>query len=806
MIASLAMMMASSAFAGGSDCCNANGTPGCDDAACQALICGQDPFCCDVEWDQICADAANEQCKVCSGDPPGPTCGKGAGPCGEPNGTPGCDDVECCELICGQDPFCCDVEWDQICADAAIEQCGGKKGPTCGKGAGPCGEPNGTPGCDDVECCELICGQDPFCCDVEWDGICADAANEQCGGKPGSDCCIANGTPGCDDKDCTNLICGQDPFCCDVEWDQICADAASEQCAVCGGDPQPVCGEGAGPCDEPNGTPGCDDVECCKLICAKDPFCCDVEWDQICADAANDLCGKVECECDGDINGNGNVGPADLAALLASWGTPGVGFPCSTDIDGDGNVGPADLAELLANWGSCDDDPQPVCGEGAGPCGEPNGTPGCNDVECCELICGQDPFCCDVEWDQICADAANEQCGGKPGSDCCVANGTPGCDDQACQDLICGQDPFCCDVEWDQICADAANDQCKVCGGGGPGPVCGEGAGPCGEPNGTPGCNDVECCELICGQDPFCCDVEWDQICADAANEQCDGGPGPVCGEGAGPCGEPNGTPGCNDVECCELICGQDPFCCDVEWDGICADAAIEQCGGEPPASDCCVPNGTPGCDEQACQDLICGQDPFCCDVEWDQICADAAIEQCDVCGGGGPTPVCGEGAGPCGEPNGTPGCDDVECCELICAADPFCCDVEWDAICADAANAECGGDPIPVCGEGAGPCGEPNGTPGCDDVDCCEAICAADPFCCEVEWDGICADAANEQCGGGGDPACGEGAGPCGEPNGTPGCDDVNCCETVCANDPFCCDTEWDQICADAAAKLCGS
>jgi hypothetical protein len=49
-----------------------------------------------------------------------------------------------------------------------------------------------------------------------------------------------------------------------------------------------------------------------------------------------------------DLNGDGVVGPADLAALLASWG---LCIGCPADLDGDSVVGPADLAELLANWG-----------------------------------------------------------------------------------------------------------------------------------------------------------------------------------------------------------------------------------------------------------------------------------------------------------------------------------------------------------------------------------------------------------------------------------------------------------------------
>ena len=50
-----------------------------------------------------------------------------------------------------------------------------------------------------------------------------------------------------------------------------------------------------------------------------------------------------------DLDGDGTVGPADLAILLAAWGACG---DCEADLDGDGIVGPSDLAILLAAWGS----------------------------------------------------------------------------------------------------------------------------------------------------------------------------------------------------------------------------------------------------------------------------------------------------------------------------------------------------------------------------------------------------------------------------------------------------------------------
>lgn len=52
--------------------------------------------------------------------------------------------------------------------------------------------------------------------------------------------------------------------------------------------------------------------------------------------------------CAGDLDGNGEVGATDLAALLAAWGSSG-----AADLDGDGSVGSPDIALLLGAWGTC---------------------------------------------------------------------------------------------------------------------------------------------------------------------------------------------------------------------------------------------------------------------------------------------------------------------------------------------------------------------------------------------------------------------------------------------------------------------
>ena len=58
----------------------------------------------------------------------------------------------------------------------------------------------------------------------------------------------------------------------------------------------------------------------------------------------------VHGPCPADFDGNGAVGPFDLAILLGNWG-PNPNHPA--DLDADGTVGPPDLALLLGNWGPC---------------------------------------------------------------------------------------------------------------------------------------------------------------------------------------------------------------------------------------------------------------------------------------------------------------------------------------------------------------------------------------------------------------------------------------------------------------------
>jgi hypothetical protein len=57
----------------------------------------------------------------------------------------------------------------------------------------------------------------------------------------------------------------------------------------------------------------------------------------------------ISCYEVADLNLDGVVDAADLAALIGAWGAS---IDSPADFDGDGAVGASDLAVLIASWGS----------------------------------------------------------------------------------------------------------------------------------------------------------------------------------------------------------------------------------------------------------------------------------------------------------------------------------------------------------------------------------------------------------------------------------------------------------------------
>ncbi len=271
-------------------------------------------------------------------------------------------------------------------------------------------------------------------------------------------------------------------------------------------------------------------------------------------------------------------------------------------------------------------------------------------------------------------------------------------------------------------------------------------------------------------------------------------------------CGCPDSVdfdyPYCEDTECCEDPCEDDPppLCnaigpSDVATDiwgyDVLSDTAVPPLGARDFLSYC----GPRWVSDYTWQALI-NTFPSAASDEVPQLrraAAPQAIEELPT----GPA-ACGPDTGSCCVSNGSPGCENDDCCAAVCAADPFCCNNMWDSNCANFAALlcpECGAD---ACGAaGAGDCCSQNGTQGCNDATCCDDVCADDPFCCDTEWDDICVARAEDLCTACAPTGCGQDSGACCESNGSPGCEDGDCCALVCNCDPFCCEVEWDEFCA---------
>ncbi len=73
---------------------------------------------------------------------------------------------------------------------------------------------------------------------------------------------------------------------------------------------------------------------------------------------------------------------------------------------------------------------------------------------------------------------------------------------------------------------------------------------------------------------------------------------------------------------------------------GDCTDYDTSSCIAY--AGDCCGANGSPGCDDPGCTAAVCAADPDCCNLGWDATCAAAAVAEPMCNGVGGTCPDCG--------------------------------------------------------------------------------------------------------------------------------------------------------------------
>jgi hypothetical protein len=91
--------------------------------------------------------------------------------------------------------------------------------------------------------------------------------------------------------------------------------------------------------------------------------------------------------------------------------------------------------------------------------------------------------------------------------------------------------------------------------------------------------------------------------------------------------------------------------------------------------------------------------------------------------------------------------------------------------------------------------------------VDCVSDVCAIDPFCCVTGWDAVCVTAAktSSTCK---SPSSGAYTCQCAHSYCTVGsaldedCDP--CVAEICSSDPYCCSTNWDNLCVQSVASTC--
>ena len=332
----------------------------------------------------------------------------------------------------------------------------------------------------------------------------------------------------------------------------------------------------------------------------------------------------------GDASGDGLVNYEDFADLHRGWNTTNVDDdynPCA-DFDHNNEVDNADLAAQAKNFTSS---VGPCFEPGQGDCYLSNGTPGCDDATVQNCVCAIDPLCCQGVWDHQCVQLLEELgCGiCEPGDNtCCTFNLTPGCQLPDVQDCVCQAEPSCCDVagSWTSECVELVDTLgCGACAT----------RTDCCQAHDAPGCEDPQIEECVCAQDAFCCTNVWDGLCIDLAEQSgcaiCE----PTLGKGD--CCMANGTPGCVDLVIQDCVCALDDFCCTVEWDVSCVlQVNTGKCGlceALPGDGDCCLANGTPGCQDPAIQQCVCAADPACCFDTWNDACVGAVdLLGCGVC------------------------------------------------------------------------------------------------------------------------------------------------------------------------------
>lgn len=290
----------------------------------------------------------------------------------------GCIDPRCANVVCLTLPECCEVSWDQSCADLALSECNGCDGTTntvvaaldFGQNPGP------------------SCGESPVYAGV-FDGTTGFV------GMTLSDCGVIE-SPSINVGDGVTL-----EFLNVSGWNNTDGVGPDATQALTGdhffssslGASDPVIFQVAG-------------MNCCDTLILEFVDRRGSEQALVNFAGIDTLVSSDELGVFTDVSGGGVTGASVY-----------IGSFTGADGAGEGNLAGARLI-IVPGEPSCDPS---ACGGGGGDgdcgtCNQVNPGPGCTDTACQDAVCAVDAFCCQIQWDSSCAAKATS--GDYPECDC----------------------------------------------------------------------------------------------------------------------------------------------------------------------------------------------------------------------------------------------------------------------------------------------------------------------------------------------------------------------------------------------------
>lgn len=219
-------------------CLVASDRTGCSFPSCQEWVCGQYDSCCEIAWTDTCVVTAMENPSLCFFVPPSRenNCFST-----DPFLRPGCADATCEAVVCGQAPACCETSYSAACVEIAVADCGLSSVAT---NRNSCFERSldDNPGCSDAGCLRAVCAVDSSCCGISYTSACVETARAlgeaSCAPVEYNNTCLdTSPVGGCSDKGCEQVVCDVLPGCCDSaeqtgQYGDNCVAIASQSCQL----------------------------------------------------------------------------------------------------------------------------------------------------------------------------------------------------------------------------------------------------------------------------------------------------------------------------------------------------------------------------------------------------------------------------------------------------------------------------------------------------------------------------------------------------------------------------------------------